>query len=142
MPFLFYTLKTVYNKTMRIKIFYDKTFHKKLTNLSESPRKEDKVMYAEIVRTIELLEHFGNNLEEPYSKTFNDYKYEGCVLKELRIVTVVQYRIFYFIYKGKVGILLYSAVKKSQKLSPNMIDLAYKKMKRYINLIKKGEIDI
>ncbi|MGC8683971.1 MAG: type II toxin-antitoxin system RelE/ParE family toxin [Athalassotoga sp.] len=90
-----------------IKIFYDKTVHKELTNLSESPRKEDKVMYAEIVRTIELLKHFGNNLEEPYSKTFNDYKYEGCVLKELRIVTIVQYRIFYFIYKGKAGILLY-----------------------------------
>ena len=125
-----------------IKIFYDKTVHKELTNLSESPRKEDKVMYAEIVRTIELLKHFGNNLEEPYSKTFNDYKYEGCVLKELRIVTIVQYRIFYFIYKGKAGILLYPAVKKSQKLSSNMIDLAYKKMKRYINLIKKGEIDI
>ncbi|MGC8545480.1 MAG: type II toxin-antitoxin system RelE/ParE family toxin [Athalassotoga sp.] len=127
---------------MKIKIFYDKAFHKKLIDLSESSRKEDKIMYAEIVRTIELLEHFGNNLEEPYSKTFKNYKYEGCVLKELRIITLAQYRIFYFIYKGKTGILLYSAIKKSQKLNSNIIDLAYKKMKRYINLIKKGEINI
>ncbi|BBJ27390.1 hypothetical protein [Athalassotoga saccharophila] len=31
---------------MKIKIFYDKAFHKKLIDLSESSRKEDKIMYA------------------------------------------------------------------------------------------------
>ncbi len=63
---------------------------------------------AKAIRTIELLEEFGNNLGMPHSKHLTDG------LLELRIRGKREIRIFYCFNKNK-AILLHAFIKKTQK---------------------------
>lgn len=63
---------------------------------------------AKAIRTIELLEEFGNNLEMPHSRHLADG------LLELRIRGTREIRIFYCFHKDRV-VLLHACVKKTQK---------------------------
>ena len=63
---------------------------------------------AKVIRTIELLEEFGNELEMPHSKHVTDG------LLELRIRGRREIKIFYSFHRG-TAILLHAFVKKSQK---------------------------
>ena len=63
---------------------------------------------AKTIRTIELLEEFGNNLNMPHSK------HMAGGLLELRIRGTREIRIFYCFHKNK-AVLLHACIKKTQK---------------------------
>ena len=63
---------------------------------------------AKIIRTIELLEEFGNDLGMPHSRHMSDG------LLELRIRGTREIRIFYCFHKNK-AVLLHACIKKTQK---------------------------
>ena len=63
---------------------------------------------AKAIRTIELLEEFGNNLRMPHSRHMDDG------LLELRIRGKREVRIFYCFNKNK-AVLLHACIKKTQK---------------------------
>lgn len=65
---------------------------------------------AKVIRTIELLEEFGNSLGMPHSKHIS----EG--LLELRVRGTREIRIFYCFHKNK-AVLLHVYIKKTQKTS-------------------------
>jgi len=64
---------------------------------------------AKVIRTIELLEEFGNNLGMPHSKHMLS---DG--LLELRIRGTRETRIFYCFHNNK-AVLLHACIKKTQK---------------------------
>tara|TARA_B100000745_G_scaffold204069_2_gene134762 strand:+ start:811 stop:1113 length:303 start_codon:yes stop_codon:yes gene_type:complete len=68
----------------------------------------DEKEIAKVIRTIELLEEFGNKLGMPHSKHIDDG------LLELRIRGKREIRIFYCFSKNK-AILLHACIKKTQK---------------------------
>lgn len=63
---------------------------------------------AKVIRTIELLEEFGNTLGMPHSRHMADG------LLELRVRGKREIRIFYCFHKNK-AVLLHACIKKSQK---------------------------
>jgi len=63
---------------------------------------------AKVIRTIELLEEFGNTLGMPHSRHMADG------LLELRVRGKREIRIFYCFHKNK-AVLLHACVKKTQK---------------------------
>ena len=77
----------------------------------------EKSMIAKVLRTLDLLEKFGNNLGMPHSKKV------GTELFELRIRGKQEIRIIYCFHKNAV-VLLHAFVKKTQKLPKNHIEIA------------------
>lgn len=63
---------------------------------------------AKVIRTVELLEEFGNDLGMPHSRHLSDG------LLELRIRGTREIRIFYCFHK-KQAVLLHACIKKTQK---------------------------
>ncbi len=63
---------------------------------------------AKVIRTIELLEEFGNDLGMPHSRHMTDG------LLELRIRGTREIRIFYC-FHNKQAVLLHACIKKTQK---------------------------
>ena len=63
---------------------------------------------SKAIKTIELLEEFGNNLGMPHSKHLADG------LLELRIRGTREIRIFYCFHKNQ-ALLLHACIKKTQK---------------------------
>ncbi len=79
--------------------------------------------------TLQLLERFGSELQEPYSKSIKGYK----KLKELRVKFGRDInRLFYFQYKAKVYVVTSGYIKKTQKLDRQEIKKAYKIMSKFI----------
>ncbi len=68
----------------------------------------DRHTIAKVLRTIDLLERFGNKLGLPHSKSF------GQGLFELRVRGQQEVRVFYAFHKS-VAVLLTGFVKKSQQ---------------------------
>ncbi len=68
----------------------------------------DEKEIAKVIRTIELLEEFGNDLGLPHSRHMSDG------LLELRIRGTREIRVFYCFHKNKV-FLLHACIKKTQK---------------------------
>lgn len=68
----------------------------------------DQKETAKVIRTIELLEEFGNDLGMPHSRHMSDG------LLELRIRGTREIRIFYCFHK-KQAVLLHACIKKTQK---------------------------
>ena len=85
---------------------------------------------AKFFRCFGLLEEYGIQVREPYVKSLTGHS----KLKEIRVKAAPNiYRIIYFIYSGRQIILLHGFVKKTQKTHPRDIDLAEKRMKRFLN---------
>ena len=63
---------------------------------------------AKVIRTIELLEEFGNDLGMPHSRHMSDG------LLELRVRGTREIRLFYCFHKEK-AVLLHAFIKKAQK---------------------------
>lgn len=121
-----------------IKVIFDKSVEKIFRKLENSSKTEDKVLLLEIVHAINLLQKHANDLKMPFSRNIKGYK----GLKELRISTThLEYRIFYFIHKGVIGVLLSGTEKKAQKLNANFFKQALKKMKEYIKYIDEKGVD-
>ena len=89
---------------------------------------------AKIYREIDLLEKFGNELHYPHVDTIKGKKYKG--LWELRIEFSSDiFRIFYFLPKGNIAILLHGIVKKKQKTPKKELDIALDRMNDYLRRI-------
>ena len=81
----------------------------------------DPKMRNKAIRSLELLEEFGNTLREPNSKAM------GNGLFELRIKFSSDItRIFYFFYVDNKIVLTNEFVKKTQRTPPAEIELARK----------------
>ena len=78
---------------------------------------------AKVLRTIDLLELFGNNLSLPHSRKV------GNGLFELRIRGKQEIRIFYTFHKNET-ILLYGFLKKTRRTPQKEIRNAMQKIKK------------
>ena len=78
---------------------------------------------AKVLRTIDLLERFGNQLSMPHSKKLNVH------LFELRIRGQQEVRIFYYFHKGEAHLLI-GFIKKTQRTPIHELRLANDKFKR------------
>ena len=98
---------------MQVKIF-DSSLEKFIEGL-------EKATIAKVLRSIDLLERFGCDLQLPHSKKVKNN------LFELRIRGQQEVRIFYTL-RQQQAILLHGFIKKSQKIPKREIDLALQKM--------------
>ena len=93
--------------------------------LSLNPKQQ-----AKIYREIDLLEKFGNELHYPHVDTIKGKKYKG--LWELRIEFASDlFRIFFFLPKNNLAILLHGITKKKQKTPTKELDTALNRMNEY-----------
>ncbi len=81
----------------------------------------DKRTVAKVLRTIDLLEQFGNRLGLPHSKSF------GRGLFELRIRGQQEIRLFYAFHKDAIS-LLSGFVKKTQQTPARELQKAFDRM--------------
>lgn len=89
---------------------------------------------AKVLRTIQLLEEFGIELQKPH------FNYMGNGLYELRAkVSTNIHRVLYFHYKERRFILLHGFTKKTQKTPKKELTTAGKYMKDYLDQARKGE---
>lgn len=79
-------------------------------------------MEAKMLRMIDLLEKYGGDLREPYSKTLGDGIFELRAQMGNNIT-----RVLYFFFIGNRAVLTNGFTKKSQQTPPGEIDRA----KRY-----------
>ena len=94
---------------------------------------------AKIYREIDLLEKFGNELHYPHIGSIKGDKYKG--LKELRIEFGTDiFRIFFFLPKGNLAILLHGIHKKQQKTPKKELDIALDRKNEYLRR-KKDELE-
>lgn len=95
-------------------VFFDEDIEIFLTKL-------EKPTIAKTLRTIDLLERFGNKLGMPHSKNM------GRKLFELRIRGSQEIRLIYTFHNNK-AIILHGFIKKSQKTSRKDLDSAQQKL--------------
>jgi len=79
-------------------------------------------MHAKVLRTIDLLEHNGRELREPFSKSIGDGIFELRIKQGSDIS-----RVLYFFFVGNNAVLTNGFIKKSLKTPLTEINLA----KRY-----------
>jgi len=85
------------------------------------------------------LEKFGNELHYPHVEKIKGKKYKD--LWELRIEFASNiFRIFFFLPKGNIAILLHGIVKKKQKTPKKELDIALDRMNEYLRR-KKDELE-
>ncbi len=82
---------------------------------------QDKKMKAKLYRLIELLEEYGHELREPYSKILDDGIFELRAQQGSDIS-----RVLYFFMVGRKIVLTNGFVKKTQKTPTREIELAKK----------------
>lgn len=99
-------------------LFFDNHLEKFIESL-------DSGTVARVIRIIELLEKFGNQLELPHSRSL------GKGLFELRIRGKQEVRIFYIFYQNEI-VLLHGFLKKTQQISKREIISVLKK-KKYVD---------
>lgn len=104
----------------------------------EKPAKDfllslDEKMKVKALGIVELLQEYGNQLREPYSKPLEDGIFELRIKVGNNIT-----RVFYFFYYEKRIILTNGFVKKSQKTPKNEKMLAKKYREDFLNREKRG----
>ena len=87
----------------------------------------DSKMKARVIRTIELLEEYGNQLRMPYSKSLGDGIFELRCQQSNNIT-----RILYFFYINHNIVMTNGFTKKTQKTPLNALELAQKRRKEYL----------
>ncbi|OGH71116.1 MAG: hypothetical protein A3C90_01525 [Candidatus Magasanikbacteria bacterium RIFCSPHIGHO2_02_FULL_51_14] len=95
--------------------FFDDHLEKFIRNL-------ERRTIARVLRTIDLLELFGNELGMPHSRKI------GGRLLELRVRGQQEVRILYVFHKDR-AVLLHGFVKKSQKMSRRVLQLTQQKLR-------------
>lgn len=105
----------------------------------EKPAKDfilslDKKMRAKVLGIIDILEEYGTQLREPYSKHIED----GIFEIRAKVGTDIT-RVLYFFYYGKRIILTNGFVKKTQQTSKTEIKLAKVYRKDFLEREKKDE---
>jgi len=99
---------------MKIRIF-DVSLEKFIKGLQ-------KPAIAKVLRTIDLLEKFGQKLGPPHTKKIS------ANIFELRVPGKQEVRVFYSFHKSQI-FLLHGFIKKSQKIPPREIKIAFQKLK-------------
>ena len=99
---------------MEIRIF-DSALEKFIRSLQ-------KPTIAKVLRTVDLLEKFGQELGPPHTKKISPR------LFEIRVSGRQEVRIFYSFHKSQIW-LLYGFVKKSQKIPRKEIKIAFQRQK-------------
>lgn len=92
------------------------------TKIEEFIGSLEKPVIARVLRTIDLLETFGNRLGPPHTKKI------GSGLFELRVRAIQEIRIFYTFHKGEI-IILHGFIKKSQRIPRKEVENALRKLK-------------
>ncbi len=82
-------------------------------------RSLDTKMRAKMVGLLELLEEYGNQLREPYSKHLDD----GIFEIRCKVGSNITRVLYFFYYEGKI-ILTNGFIKKTQKTPPEQIKTA------------------
>lgn len=91
---------------------------------------------AKIARTIDLLERFGIDLGMPYAKHIRED------LWELRTrVGTNQHRIIYFLFTGKMFILLHGFAKKSGRIPGQELKIAGNRRDDFLSRRGKNELE-
>ena len=85
-------------------------------------------MKSKVIHTISLLQDYGNELREPYTKYIKDGIFEFRVKQGSNIT-----RSFYFFITGKKIIMTNGFVKKTSKTPQNEFEKAKKYKKSYEN---------
>ena len=85
-------------------------------------------MQAKALRMISLLEMYGNDLREPYSKYLRDHIYELRISQGSDIS-----RVLYFFYSGRTIVLTNGFMKKQQKAPEREIRKAIRYQKEYLS---------
>ena len=87
---------------------------------------------AKVLKELELLEDYGIVMGPPRATKITGEKYKK--LWELRIKYNRNcYRIFYFLYIGRLFILLHAVIKKKNKTNENDLEISKKRMLNYIS---------
>lgn len=107
-----------------------------MTKDGNKPAKEfilsqETKMKAKLFGLVDLLEQYGNQLREPYSKSLGD----GIFEIRAKIGTDITRVLYFFYYEGRI-ILTNGFVKKSQETPQNEI----KKAKQYRKEFLKGVV--
>lgn len=94
----------------------------------------DTKMKAKILGIIDVLEEYGTQLREPYSKHLDDgiFEIRGKVGTDIT-------RVLYFFYYGKRIILTNGFIKKTQQTPKNEIKLAKAYRKDFLERMKNNE---
>ncbi|MCL2065652.1 MAG: type II toxin-antitoxin system RelE/ParE family toxin [Candidatus Cloacimonetes bacterium] len=92
---------------------------------------------AKVTREIDLLEKFGNELHYPHVNIIKGKQYKDLWELRMKLGTDI-FRIFYFLSKQNVAILLHGIIKKSQKLPQKELDIAKNRMAQYIRRHTNG----
>lgn len=87
---------------------------------------ECKKLQAKILRDLDILKEFGNELREPHVKHVENGLFE---LRSKSASNIA--RIFFFYQKGEIIIALSGYVKKSNKIPSNIKELALKYKEDY-----------
>ena len=88
----------------------------------------DVKMRAKMVRTIELLQHNGTSLREPYSKALED----GIFEVRAKVGSDIS-RVLYFFFVGHRIVLTNGFIKKTQKTPPEEIERAKAYRREYLD---------
>lgn len=102
------------------------------TENGEKPAKafmlsQDTKMKAKLFGLVDVLEEYGNQLREPYSKPLGD----GIFELRAKIGTDISRVLYFFYYEGRI-ILTNGFVKKTPKTPPSEIALAKKYRKDFL----------
>lgn len=95
----------------------------------------DSKLLAKTLRTIDLLEEFGNKLRVPYTKALEDGILELRTIHGTNIT-----RILFFYDRGNKIVLTHGFVKKSQGTPRSEIELAKKYRNDYLRRADNEEI--
>lgn len=87
---------------------------------------------AKVINEIELLKDYGIELGPPKLWKIKGKRYNG--LWELRIrFSSNYYRIFYFLFRGRLFVLLHAFIKKKNKTDIKELEIAKNRMNEYKN---------
>ena len=88
---------------------------------------QETKMKAKLFGLVDMLEQYGNQLREPYSKSLGD----GIFEIRAKVGTDITRVLYFFYYEGRI-ILTNGFVKKTQKTPPSEIALAKKYRKDFL----------
>ena len=95
--------------------------------LSQNPK-----MKAKLFGLVSILEQYGNQLREPYSKPLGD----GIFELRAKVGTDISRVLYFFYYEGRI-VLIHCFVKKTKKTPPSEIEYAKKCRKAFLE--RSGE---
>lgn len=87
--------------------------------------KLDDISVSKIIKSLELLEKYGNTIKYPHTKHISDGIFE------LRVIGINHIRIF-FIFKNEEAFILHSFTKKTNKIPKKEIDYVISLKKKIV----------